>query len=289
MILEIQYTSDDAPERLARSLRETGFAMVVDHPIPAELIAATYAEWAGFFAGDAKFRYAFQDGGEGQWGYFPYRSENAKDRDVKDLKEFYHVYRWAPLPDGVSENTRVLHSELERLAGTFLGWIEDETPPETRDGFSEPLRAMIEGSQRTLFRVLHYPPVDGDVEPGAVRSAAHEDINLLTLLPAGTEPGLQVLDRDGTWHDVASDPEAIIVNAGDMLQMASRGYFRSTTHRVVNPEGDAAAVPRYSMPLFLHPRPDVRLSDRHTAGSYLDERLREIGLKPADREPPAWD
>ena len=114
-----------------------------------------------------------------------------------------------------------------------------------------------------------------------MRSSAHEDINLLTLLPAGTAPGLQVKDRAGAWHDVACDPSAVIVNSGDMLQMASGGYFRSTTHRVTNPTGAMRATSRYSMPLFLHPRPEVRLSATHTADDYLDERLAEIGLRPA--------
>lgn len=281
MVLQVDYTSDEAPARLAQSIRETGFAVVTGHPIPWELVASTYEEWTAFFASDVKSAYPFQEGVEGQWGYFPFKSENAKDSGLKDLKEFYHVYRWAPLPAGVSDNTRVLHEELERLAGTLLGWIEDNTPEEIRVGFSEPLRGMIEGSQRTLFRILHYPPIGEDVQAGAVRSAAHEDINLLTLLPAGTAPGLQVLDTSGNWHEVACDPAAIIVNAGDMLQMASRGYYRSTTHRVVNPDGSSASEPRYSMPLFLHPRPEVHLSDEHTAGTYLDERLREIGLKTA--------
>lgn len=282
MVLQVDFTSDEAPERLAQSIRETGFAVITEHPIPWELVASTYEEWASFFASEVKHAYPFQEAVEGQWGYFPFRSENAKDSGLKDLKEFYHVYKWAPLPAGVSENTRALHSELERLAGTILGWIEDNTPTGIRTGFSEPLREMIEGSQRTLFRILHYPPIVEDAEPGAVRSAAHEDINLLTLLPAGTAPGLQVLDTSGSWHEVACDPAAIIVNAGDMLQMASGGFYRSTTHRVVNPVGDASREPRYSMPLFLHPRPEVRLSSSHTAGTYLDERLREIGLKTAD-------
>lgn len=281
MVLQVDYTSEDAPSRLAQSIRETGFAVVTGHPIPWELVASTYDEWVRFFASDTKSAYPFQEGSEGQWGYFPFLSENAKDSELKDLKEFYHVYRWAPLPADLSDNTRVLHEELERLAGTILGWIEDNTPADVRDAFAEPLRGMIEGSQRTLFRILHYPPIGADVQPGSVRSAAHEDINLLTLLPAGTAPGLQVLDTSGNWHEVACDPSAIIVNAGDMLQMASGGYYRSTTHRVVNPEGSGAAEPRYSMPLFLHPRPEVRLSDAHTAGTYLDERLREIGLKTA--------
>ena len=142
-----------------------------------------------------------------------------------------------------------------------------------------PLRRMVEGSPQTLFRILHYPPLAGDEEAGAVRAAAHEDINLITLLVAATAPGLQVQDAGGRWLDVPADPGSVVVNSGDMLAMASGGHYRSTTHRVVNPAGEESRRSRLSMPLFLHPWPEVRLSATHTAREYLDERLREIGLK----------
>ncbi|HEY7513776.1 MAG TPA: 2OG-Fe(II) oxygenase family protein, partial [Vicinamibacteria bacterium] len=213
--------------------------------------------------------------------YFPYRSENAKGRTQKDLKEFFHVYPKTRLPAELSDRTRRLYGALSDLAGELLGLAEDHTPEDVRRRFSMPLGRMIEGSSQTLLRVLHYPPLAGSEEEGAVRAAAHEDINLITLLVAATEPGLQVLDSENRWREVVADPGSIVVNSGDMLQMASGGHFRSTTHRVVNPTGEGARRSRLSMPLFLHPRPEVRLSDTHTAGSYLEERLREIGLKPA--------
>ena len=137
---------------------------------------------------------------------------------------------------------------------------------------------MINTSGQTLLRVLHYPPLDGSEEPDAIRAAAHEDINLLTILPAANEPGLQVKGSDGEWIDVPCDFGNLIVNIGDMLQEASGGYFPSTTHRVINPEGSDQTRSRISLPLFLHPRPDVVLSDRHSADSYLKERLRELGV-----------
>ena len=160
-----------------------------------------------------------------------------------------------------------------------MEWIQDNTPDEIRNGFSVPLPDMLSGSERNLLRIIHYPALTGDEEAGAIRAAAHEDINLITLLVAGTEPGLQVLDLNGSWHDVECDPGTIVVNTGDMLQMVSDRYFPSTTHQVINPGGAISNGPRYSMPLFLHPRDDVALSDAHTAGSYLEERLSEIGLK----------
>ena len=137
---------------------------------------------------------------------------------------------------------------------------------------------MIKDSGQTLLRVLHYPPLKGEEEPDAIRAAAHGDINLLTVLPAANEPGLQVQRKDGSWMDVPCDFGTLIVNIGDMLQEASGGYYPSTIHRVINPEGADMTRSRISLPLFLHPRPDVVLSERYTAESYLQERLRELGV-----------
>jgi isopenicillin N synthase-like dioxygenase len=160
-----------------------------------------------------------------------------------------------------------------------LQWVEQYTPAEVQEKYSMPLSQMIQGSEQTLLRVLHYPPLRGDEEPGAVRAAAHGDINLLTILPAATAAGLQVVGKDGEWHDVPCDFGMLIVNIGDMLQEASAGYYPSTIHRVLNPTGEEAKKSRVSLPLFLHPRPDVVLSERHTAGSYLTERLQELHSK----------
>ena len=176
-------------------------------------------------------------------------------------------------------NTRELFDRMTALAVELLGWLDDHTPTDIRRTFSVPLREMIQGSRETLLRPIHYPPLTGTEEEGAIRAAAHEDINLITLLPAATAPGLQVKDASGQWINVSCDPGQIVINAGDMLQMASQGYYRSTTHQVVNPRGPESRLPRYSMPLFLHPRSDVKLSHTLTAGTYLNERLREIGLK----------
>jgi isopenicillin N synthase-like dioxygenase len=139
---------------------------------------------------------------------------------------------------------------------------------------------MIEGSEQTLLRLLHYPPLQGEEPEGSVRAAAHTDINLLTVLPAANAPGLQVQLKNGEWLDVPCDFGMLIINIGDMLQEASQGYYPSTKHRVLNPAQDSEHnVSRVSLPLFLHPKPEVVLSPRHTAQSYLDERLRELGMK----------
>jgi isopenicillin N synthase-like dioxygenase len=278
-VLSVSYRSPNAAQAFTQSLRETGFGVLTDHPIPAELVTAVFNDWKEFFAGEGKHRYTFDPAK--QAGYFPFRTENAKDSKVKDLKEFFHLYPWNALPEGMNPRTRELFDRMTALASEMLGWVEDHSPAEVRKSYSMPLRQMIEGSQEILLRPIHYPPLTGGEEEGAIRAAAHEDINLITLLPAATAPGLQVLDTKGAWHDVPCDPGSIVVNIGDMLQMASQKWFPSTTHRVVNPQGPDAKLPRYSMPLFLHPRPEVKLSPEHTAGSYLAERLREIGLLKA--------
>ena len=174
--------------------------------------------------------------------------------------------------------TLKLYDKLVELTSTLLGWIEDQTPDQVKSNFSMPLKGMIKESKRNLLRIIHYPPLDGKEQEGAKRGAAHEDINLITVLVAGTQPGLQVQDTYGSWHDVSSDPGCLAVNIGDMLQEASGGYYPSTTHQVINPGSRIINESRYSMPLFLHPRDDVRLSKKYTAGQYLDQRLREIGL-----------
>jgi isopenicillin N synthase-like dioxygenase len=276
-VLTVRYGDPGAPARLTRSLAETGFAVLTGHPVPQEAMTEAYAEWQRFFASPEKDDFRFDP--VRQDGYFPFRSENAKDHPQKDLKEFFHVYPGTRLPAWMSGSTRRLYDALASLAGELLGWIEDHTEDAVRASFSMPLRRMVEGSPQTLFRILHYPPLSGGEEAGAVRAAAHEDINLITLLVAATAPGLQVQDAAGRWLDVPADPGSIVVNSGDMLAMASGGRYRSTTHRVVNPAGEDARRARLSMPLFLHPWPDVRLSPTHTAREYLDERLREIGLK----------
>jgi isopenicillin N synthase-like dioxygenase len=276
-VLKVNYQSKDAPQTFCQSLTQTGFAVVTQHPIPMDLVNAVYEQWAGFFYSNEKHQYTFQP--NDQSGYFPFKSENAKGYSVKDLKEFFHVYPRSKLPANLEKNTWDLYQRLVNMGNDLLGWIEDCTPADIRNKFSMPLSNMITDSPENLLRIIHYPPLAGNEEAGAIRAAAHEDINLITLLCSATAAGLEVKDTSGKWHSVPCDPGSIAINAGDMLQLASQGFYKSTTHRVVNPVGTDAKLPRYSMPLFLHPRSDVVLADGITSGQYLGQRLKEIGLK----------
>lgn len=271
----VDFQSPDAPEAFTRSLRHTGFAVLVNHPLPQQLVQKIYDEWLAFFDSDAKHAYRFSDGT--QDGYFgPEVSETAKGCSVRDIKEFFHVYPWGQYPAEVSDAALRYAEQAKVIATTLLGWVEANTPAEVSEQFSRPLNQMMDGSTRTLLRVLRYPPLRGDEPVDAVRAAAHEDINLLTVLPASNEPGLQVRDVRGNWHDVPCDFGSIAVNCGDMLQLASGGYYPSTTHRVMNPIGEGATRSRLSLPLFLHPADDVRLSADRTAFEYLQERIAEL-------------
>lgn len=271
----VDFTSPTAAADFCASLHETGFGVLRNHPLDQSLVEGIYAEWLAFFKTDAKHAYAVDPALHD--GYFsPAVSETAKDHKKKDLKEFFHIYPWGRYPAEVSDAARRYYDQGNALAVTLLNWVEAHSPDAVKAGYTMPLPAMLEGSDHTLLRVLHYPPLRGDEEPGAVRAAAHGDINLLTILPAANEPGLQVLGKDGDWHDVPCDFGLLIVNIGDMLAEASGGYYPSTVHRVLNPVGEAATKSRVSLPLFLHPRRDVVLSDRYTVGSYFDERMREL-------------
>jgi isopenicillin N synthase-like dioxygenase len=274
----IDHRDADAPQQFVRSLRETGFAVFTHHPIPVSLVEAVYGEWYDFFQHESKHAYRFS---ERQDGYYPPSiAETAKGSEKRDLKEFFHVYDWGQYPNEVTQQALELREHGKAFATQLLGWIEAYTPDEITSQLSMPLSQMMDGSTRTLLRILHYPPLTGDEEAGAVRAAAHEDINLITVLPGSPEPGLQVKDTAGNWHDVAADPGTMVINAGDMLQLATNRYYPSTTHRVMNPAGDGRFRSRMSTPIFLHPADDVRLSPDKTAFEYLQERILELRVTP---------
>ena len=271
----LDFQAADAPQALCDSLHQTGFAVLRNHPLPQSMVEDIYAEWRSFFATPAKHGYAFNPA-KGDGFFSTAVSETAKGQQQRDLKEFFHVFPWGCYPAELSTAARDYYTLTSRLAATLLGWVQEHSPAEVLSRFSMPLPQMLQGSDHTLLRVLHYPPLGDDERPHAERAAAHTDINLLTLLPAATEPGLQILTLNGTWLDVPCDFGLLIVNVGDMLQEASGHYFPSTVHRVVNPVGSDRAKSRISLPLFLHPRREIVLSERYTVGRYFDERMREL-------------
>ena len=276
-IQTIDFNSDNAGIQLVDSLHHTGFVILNNHPLNINLLASVYNEWGDFFNSDAKHSYTFNP--DTQDGYFPFRSENAKGYSTKDLKEFYHIYEWGKYPENISRKALVLYHELMTIGKDLLEWIDAHSPEKVKSNFSMPLSEMIANSRMNLMRIIHYPPLESDLTDGAIRASAHEDINLITILPASYQSGLQIQTQNGEWIDVGCEPDWLVINTGDMLKECSEGYYPSTIHRVINPNGDAARMSRYTMPIFIHPRDEVVLSDKYTARSFLDERLTEIGLK----------
>jgi len=282
--------SDD----LMRGLQDYGFIILADHGVPEALLEAAYEQSAEVFGlpEAVKRRYA-----AGMRGYTPFGTEHAKNTSLPDLKEFWQIGRepsaglpaedfppnvWPAEIPAFQVTFSALFDALDRTGRILLSALAPklELPADYFDD------KVARGT--SILRVLHYPPVPDDAPPGAVRSAAHEDINFITLLVAAKGAGLQLLDRDGTWLPVETQPRNLIVDSGDMLQRLTNGVIPSTTHRVVNPVGPN--VSRYSMPFFMHPASDVSLKclpscegagarwPEITAGEFLAERLREIGL-----------
>lgn len=272
----IDFMSPDAPARFTESLRTTGFAVITNHPLSWELVQSLYAEWDEFFVSGAADAYTV--GPDNQEGYFPPKiAETAKGQTIRDLKEFFHVYPWSDkYPTEVSDDAMKYRDIATDVASTLLQWVDANIPDEVAEGLSRPVAEMLTGNSRTLLRILRYPPLEGEAPEGAVRAAAHEDINLLTVLPASNETGLELLGTDGEWYAVPCDPGSIAVNCGEMLDLATNGYLPATTHRVVNPNGEAAQRARMSMPLFLAAADDVVITDGRTASELLAERIAEL-------------
>ena len=277
IIRTVDYKNPNAGQEFVRSLHETGFAVLKNHPISGQMLDNIYSGWGSFFNSDEKQEFLFDsDNYDGtQQGYYPTQvSETAVGHTAKDLKEFFHVVPGGRIPPDLEREILDYRESTFELGKKLVDWLQRYTPPDVTAGLSEPFTEML-SSEASLLRLLHYPPLSGSEEPVAERAAAHEDINLITILPVAEQPGLQVKDKEGNWVDVASVRGELVVNSGDMLLEATNGYFPSTTHRVINPsgDGDVENVSRISIPFFLTPRLEVVLSDRYTAGSYLEERL----------------
>ena len=278
------------------ALEDIGFFSLVNHGVEQKLIKDAYRDAETFFLLDEATRRSYEDLAlKGQRGYTSFGREKAKDHKVPDLKEFWHVGRdreGAPdnlWPDAQVPSFRPVMLELFRQLDTCAAHLLEACALYLNEE-KNLMSRMAEGGD-TILRIIHYPPVAPDRDPSSIRAAAHEDINFITLLCESTSAGLELLERDGSWRPIHALDGQIIVDSGDMLQQLTNGVLRSTTHRVVNPENDRDR--RFSMPFFVHPRGNVDLTPLPScvarcggevrypaisAGEYLLQRLREIGL-----------
>lgn len=279
--------------QLAAGWQRFGFVIVRDHGIRDALLDRAYELAARLFAlpDSQKRRYI-----AGLRGYTPFGVEHAKDHAAPDLKEFWQIGRDVPGSSDFAANSwpaelpdfrpafLALYRELDAVGALLLEALAPslELPP---GWFAE---RVAQGN--SVLRVIHYPPLSTVVPPGSLRSAAHEDINFITIMVAARGAGLELRDADGRWRPVVADSRQLIVNTGDMLARLTNERIGAKTHRVVNPVGPS--VSRYSMPFFMHPHDSVSLAclpscrgagARYadiTAGEFLAQRVREIGLQP---------
>lgn len=303
------YLSGDAEKKaafvakLGKAYEDIGFVAVEGHGIDDAVIDKFYALVEAFFAlpVDTKLNYEIPELA-GQRGYTSFGREKAKQSEVPDLKEFWQIGQYVEgeimpaedYPDNMEVSElpefnnvgKALYKSFEsagrhllRAIANYLEIEENYFDPKIKNGNS-------------ILRAIHYPPITSEPK-SAIRAEQHEDINLITLLVGASADGLQLLTRENEWVDVKAGPGQIIVNVGDMLQRLTNNVLKSTTHRVVNPPREKWHTHRYSIPFFLHPRSEMKLdclehcvSAEHplqyepiTAGEYLNERLREIGLK----------
>ena len=286
---------------LGTSFADYGFAVIADHPLAQDGIEAALNSAKAFFALPEDAKRAYVVGVGGQRGYTPFGVETAKGEAHHDLKEFWHMGR--DLPSGHRYASvmppNVWPTETPEFVQT-VSWLYDSLDAMGLKVLEA--LAVYLGLDRHFFdatvddgnsvlRLLHYPPTDG--QGPHIRAAAHEDINVITLLLGAEEAGLEVLRRDGSWLPINPPPGSLVCNIGDMLQRLTNHRLPSTTHRVVNPAPERRGVARYSTPFFLHFNPDYEIAtlptcvdadhpDRYptpiTADAYLQERLREIKL-----------
>jgi isopenicillin N synthase-like dioxygenase len=293
----------DFVKKLGDAYEEIGFVAVKNHGIPDHLIAKLYTQVEAFFDLPYDVKKTYEIAGlAGQRGYTSFGKEQAKGFDTPDLKEFYQHGQVVEGDDAIKVEypENVVIREVDGFTDTMN---------ELYKTFEKSGKALLEAiaiylklpenyfhdkifNGNSILRCIHYPPITSEPK-SAIRAEQHEDINLITLLVGASADGLEVLDKKNEWHPAKAEPDEIVVNVGDMLQRLTNNKLRSTTHRVVNPPRELWHTHRYSIPFFLHPRSNVSLACLEscineanpkqysdcTAGEYLDERLREIGLK----------
>lgn len=288
-------------DEIGKAFHEVGFVGVRNHGVPQELVDGFYKASKEFFSQPVNVKRSYQIPGlAGQRGYTSFGTEKAKQSQVADLKEFYQIgqvndnpdkeeYPDNPKTSEVPEFTDLgfeLYKAFEQSGGQLLRAIALHL--ELEEDYFE---AKIDNGH-SILRSIHYPPITNEPK-SAIRAEQHEDINLITLLVGASAGGLQLLNAEEKWLDIVPGEDEIVINVGDMLQRLTNNYLISTTHRVVNPPKSEWHKPRLSIPFFLHPKSDMSLNcldfcvtderpiqyEPTTAGDYLDERLREIGLK----------
>jgi isopenicillin N synthase-like dioxygenase len=289
-------------EEIGHAYENIGFVALKGHFLDEALVDNLYSEIKNFFElpEEVKEKYEIPGIG-GQRGYVSFGKESAKGKKEGDLKEFWHFGQYV---DADSQYAKEYPDNVDVEALPKFNEVGKQTDQMLEKTAKFVLRSLalhlnLEETYfdkyikngNSILRPIHYPPIATEPK-GAERAAAHGDINLITLLMGAQGKGLQVQNHEGEWIDAVAEPDELMINVGDMLSRHSNNKLKSTIHRVTNPPKEMWGTSRYSIPFFMHPISDMKLDvlesciddenpkqfEDITAGDFLNERLRELGL-----------
>ena len=257
--------------------RDTGFLQIVGHRVPESVRAGIRDVADEFFALDeAEKRLVEPPSRDINRGYSARRSESlaytlgatrpadlaeafivgndhAANPDTGPGDPYYEAERersfapnlWPARPAAFAANVwayfwsaRLLSLELLDIAALALG---------LEDGFFRPrTNRSVEAMRMNWY---HRRADEVALDAGQMGLGAHTDYGILTVLMADPMPGLQVVARDGVWHDVIPDPDGFVINLGDAMAVWTNDVWTSTIHRVV-PSAEPGAPARRSFAFF---------------------------------------
>ena len=247
-----------------RTFEEIGFACIVGHGIPEEIVLRTYDAARRFFdlPEQEKLVSTIADRVKDR-GYVPIGVESVaitrnkvQPPDLCEALVFNAIDKEAgvPQPGAISTVTGNLYPrEPEDLAAAFHDYFLqiDKFAGRLMQiaalalDLPEDFFAPYTDRRRGRLRVINYPDQGEDPLPGQLRYGAHSDYGSFTILRQDAAPGgLQVQMPNGSWEDVHPMPEAFVINIGDLMARWTNDRWKSTLHRVANPPRNAVGTTR---------------------------------------------
>lgn len=264
---------------LRRVTHEVGFFYLTGHGISDETIVNMMTLSRAFFALPEEEKLAIENtnsphfrgytrvGGELTLGETDWREQidigaerQAVDSSVQS--EDYWVLQGPNLwPQNLPELESAAIDWMERLQGIsrvlLSEWAESLGAPSTT--FDD----AYDGLPSPHLKIVRYP---GKSDVGTKQGVgAHKDLGVLTLLYVEDGKGGLQVEYEGEWIDAPPVPGAFVVNIGEMLEVATNGYLKATSHRVMSPE---AGDERISLPFFYGPRLDAEITMIDIAAEY---------------------
>lgn len=256
-----------------RICRETGFLAISGHGVSPGTIDGVWQATRSFFdlPIEEKSKAAAPYPGY-PYGYLGEGSEAlAKSRNIDTPPDIKESFNGGPshIPPGLTDPQALEFCYAETIwpperAGFKSAWQDYYSSMDDLAGRIMRLFAAALDLEATFFdrfidqpisalRALNYPHQDMPAEPGQLRAGAHSDYGSLTiLLPQPGSGGLEIFTPDGQWQAVPPIPDAFVINIGDLMARWTNDRWKSTLHRVVNPELAAGQSSRRQSLAFFH-------------------------------------